>query len=143
MARARGYMLQVKREDALRDISAAVNVVRHAGKVALIGFCWGGTLAWVASRSLPVAAAVGYYVSRIGDNLDAAPKCPMLFHFGARDQHIPLTDVEKARELFPGGEFHIYPADHGFNCDQRASYDAASATLAWQRTQDFLARHLG
>jgi carboxymethylenebutenolidase len=140
---ARGYMLQVKREDALRDISAAVNVVRHAGRVALVGYCWGGTLAWVGARTLPVSAAVGYYVSRIGENLDAVPKCPMILHFGERDAHIPLSDVEKARALFPAGEFHLYPAEHGFNCEARANFDAASATLAWQRTQDFLARYVG
>jgi carboxymethylenebutenolidase len=141
--RARGYMLQVKREDALRDIAAACSVVRHAGKVALVGYCWGGTLAWVGGRQLPVAAAVGYYVSRIGENLDAVPACPMLLHFGERDKNIPLSDVEKARGLFAGGSFYIYPADHGFNCSARASYDEASAKLAWQRSQDFLAQHVG
>jgi carboxymethylenebutenolidase len=143
ITQARGYMLQVKREDALKDISAAVNVVRHAGKVALVGYCWGGTLAWVGARTLPVSAAVGYYVSRIGENLDAVPNCPMIFHFGERDANIPLSDVERARVLFPGGEFHLYPAEHGFNCEARANYDAVSAALAWQRTQDFLARHVG
>jgi carboxymethylenebutenolidase len=141
--RARGYMLQVKREDAFKDIGACINVVRHAGKVAMVGYCWGGTLTWVGARNLPIHAAVGYYVSRIGENLDGEPKCPMILHFGERDANIPLSDVEKARALFPAGEFHIYAADHGFNCDMRASYDAPSAGLAWTRTQDFLARHVG
>jgi carboxymethylenebutenolidase len=139
----RGYMMQIKRQDALTDIGAAINVVRHAGKVALIGYCWGGTLAWIAARTLPVSAAVGYYVSRIGENLDGVPKCPMLLHFGERDANIPLSDVEKARQLYPQGIFHLYPADHGFNCDARDAYDAPSAALAWQRTQDFLAQHVG
>jgi carboxymethylenebutenolidase len=143
LTRARGYMLQVSREDALKDIAACINVVRHAGRVAMVGYCWGGTLAWVGARSLPVHAAIGYYVSRIGEHLDGTPKCPMLFHFGERDANIPLADVEKARALFPLGEFHIYPADHGFNCNARKSYDQPSAELAWQRTQDFLARHVG
>jgi carboxymethylenebutenolidase len=141
--RARGYMMQIKREDALTDISASINVVKHAGRVALVGYCWGGTLAWIGARTLPVSAAVGYYVSRIGENLDGVPKCPMLLHFGERDANIPLSDVAKARALFPQGVFHTYAADHGFNCDARASYDAASAALAWQRTQDFLAQHVG
>ena len=141
--RARGYMMQIKREDALTDISASINVVKHAGRVALVGYCWGGTLAWIGARTLPISAAVGYYVSRIGENLDGVPKCPMLLHFGERDANIPLSDVEKARALFPQGTFHTYPADHGFNCDARASYDAGSAALAWQRTQDFLAQHVG
>lgn len=141
--RARGYMLQVNREDALKDIAAAINVVRHAGRVALIGFCWGGTLAWVGARTLPVRAAVGYYVSRIGENLDAVPAVPMLLHFGERDANIPLADVEKARALFPQGVFHVYPAGHGFNCNMRGSYDAASAQLALQRTLAFLHEQIG
>jgi carboxymethylenebutenolidase len=141
--RARGYMQQVKREDALKDITAAVNVVHHAGRVALIGYCWGGTLAWVGARTLPVRAAVGYYVSRIGENLDGIPAVPMMLHFGERDANIPLADVAKARALFPQGVFHIYPAGHGFNCNQRASYDAASAQLAFERTLAFLHEQIG
>lgn len=143
LQRARGYMLQVKREDALKDIAASVNVVRHAGKVALAGYGWGGMLAWVAARTLPASAAVGYSVSRIGENLDAVPPCPMILHFGARDADLPQADLEQARALFPAGEFHLYPAEQGFDCDARASYDAPSAQLAWQRTLDFLGRHVG
>lgn len=140
--RARGYMLQVKREDALLDIAASINVVKHAGRVALVGFCWGGTLAWVGARSLPVRAAVGYYVSRIGENLDGVPKVPMMLHFGEHDTGIPLADVDKARALFPQGIFHLYPAGHGFNCEMRPSYDAASAALAFKRTLAFLSEQL-
>jgi len=136
--RARGYMLQVRRDDALRDIAAAINVVKHAGRVALIGYCWGGTLAWVGARTLPVQAAVGYYASRIGENLDGVPAVPMMLHFGEHDAGIPLADVEKARALFPQGIFHIYPAGHGFNCNMRPSYDAACAQLAFERTLEFL-----
>jgi carboxymethylenebutenolidase len=140
---ARGYATQVKRQDALTDLAAAINVVRHAGRVAMIGFCWGGTMTWIGARTLPIACAVGYYVSRIGENLDGVPACPMMFHFGERDAHLPLSEVEKARQLFPRGIFHVYPAEHGFNCDARASYDAPSAALAWQRTQEFLAQNVG
>ena len=139
----RGYVTQLKRVDVLADLAASINVVRHAGRVALIGFCWGGTMTWIGARTLPIACAVGYYVSRIGENLDGVPAVPMMFHFGERDIHIPLSDVEKARQLFPRGIFHIYPADHGFNCDERASYDAPSAALAWERTQEFLAQNVG
>ncbi|MFT3906972.1 MAG: dienelactone hydrolase family protein [Steroidobacteraceae bacterium] len=140
---ARGYAMQVKREDALADIAAAVNVVKHAGRVALVGFCWGGQLAWIAARTLPIQAAVAYYASRIGEHLDGVPAVPMLLHFGAQDDSIPLADVEKTRLLFPRGEFHIYPARHGFNCNLRPVYDAPSSALAWQRTQEFLHRQLG
>jgi carboxymethylenebutenolidase len=137
-----GTRKQIKDADALKDIAASVNVVKHAGRVALVGFCWGGTLAWIGARSLPIRAAVGYYVSRIGEHLDAAPAVPMLLHFGERDENIPLADVEKARALYPQGRFFVYPAGHGFSCDARASYDAPSAQLAWQRTLDFLGEQL-
>lgn len=139
----RGYAAQLKRQDVLADLAAAINVVRHAGRVALIGFCWGGTMTWVGARTLPIACAVGYYVSRIGENLDDVPAVPMMLHFGARDSNIPLSDVDKTRQRFPRGIFHIYPADHGFNCDARANYDAPSAMLAWERTQEFLAQNVG
>lgn len=140
--RARGYMLQVRTQDALLDIAAAINVVKHAGRVALIGYCWGGTLAWIGARSLPVRAAVGYYASRIGEHLDGVPAVPMLLHFGEQDAHIPLADVARAQALFPQGVFHLYPAGHGFNCDVRSSYDAACAQQAFQRTLAFLQEQL-
>jgi carboxymethylenebutenolidase len=139
---ARGYMMQVKREDAYKDIAATINIVRHAGRVALVGFGWGGTLAWVGARSLPIRCAVGYYVTRIGENLDAVPRCPMLLHFGENDAQITLSDVEKAQALYPQGIFHLYPAGHGFNCKTRTSYDVASSTLAWQRTLEFLSEQM-
>jgi len=140
---ARGYKLQSDLDKAMLDIAAAVNVVRHAGKVALIGYCWGGMLAWVGAARLPVHAAVGYYASRVWEQLERAPKCPSLWHFGERDAGIPLEQVERVRAAYPAGEYHLYAADHGFNCAARASYDAVSAALAWQRTQEFLTAHIG
>ena len=139
----RGYRLQIPLEKTLLDLSASVNVVRHAGRVAAIGYCWGGSLAYVATSTLPVACAVSYYGGQIAkDHLDKHPKRPVLYHFGEQDPYIPLTDIEKIRAADPGGIFHLYPADHGFNCDERASYDAASAQLARQRTLDFLVAQL-
>ncbi|HTP39056.1 MAG TPA: dienelactone hydrolase family protein [Steroidobacteraceae bacterium] len=140
---AMGYAKQVPAAKALLDVSAAVNVVKHAGKVALAGFCWGGQLAWLGARALPVAAAVAYYPSRIGEHLDGVPACPMLLHFGSEDPSIPLADVARTRALYRQGEFHLYPAGHAFNCDLRDSYRPESAALAWQRTLDFLHQHLG
>jgi carboxymethylenebutenolidase len=141
--RARGYMLQLDEAKTMLDVSAAVNVVRHAGRVALIGYCWGGQVAWLGAGQLPVNAAVGYYASRLWQKLEQLPKRPMLFHFGERDAGIPLEQVEKVRAAYPQGTYHFYPADHGFNCDARSQYDAACAQLAWQRTQDFLREHVG
>ncbi len=138
-----GYRLQVAEPKALLDIGAAVNVVRHAGRVALVGYCWGGQLCWVGAAALKVQAAVGYYTSRVWEKLDRVPTCPLLLHYGERDKNIPLERVEQVRAACPAAQIFIYPADHGFNCSARASYDAPSAALAWERTQEFLRQHIG
>jgi carboxymethylenebutenolidase len=134
----RGYRTQIPREKTLLDLSASINVVKHAGRVAAIGYCWGGTLAYFAACELPVICAVAYYGGQIAANLDKTPKRPVMYHFGEKDQYIPREDVEKIRAHDPNGVFHVYPADHGFNCDERASYDAPSAKLARERTLAFL-----
>jgi carboxymethylenebutenolidase len=138
-----GYRLQIDDAKALLDIGAAANVVRHAGRVALVGFCWGGQLTWIGAGALRVHAAVGYYTSRIWEKLEHLPICPVMLHYGERDKNIPLERIEQVRAVYPQGSYYFYPADHGFNCDARASYDAPSAALAWERTQDFLKQHIG
>jgi carboxymethylenebutenolidase len=138
----RGYMLQIPEEKLLLDMQACINVVRHAGPVAVIGYCWGGSLAHLAACELNVRAAVDYYGTRTVQNLHRKTRAPVLYHFGERDKSIPPEAIEKIRAADPGGEFHIYAADHGFNCEQRASFDAAAAKLARERTLAFLARHL-
>ena len=138
----RGYMLQVPEEKLLLDMRACVNVVRHAGRVAAVGYCWGGSLAYLAACELPLAAAVSYYGTRTLQYLDRKPKAPVLYHFGERDKSIPPEAIEKIRAAHPQGQYFIYPADHGFNCDHRQSFDAPSAKLARERTLAFLARHL-
>ncbi len=138
----RGYRLQIPKEKTLLDLAASVNVVKHAGRVAVIGYCWGGTLAWLSAAALPISCAVSYYGGQIKDHLDKPPKRPVLYHFGDKDPYIPLSDIEKIRAADPGGEFHLYPADHGFNCEERGSYDAASAQLARERTLAFLVTQL-
>jgi carboxymethylenebutenolidase len=138
-----GYRLQVDEAKALLDIGAAANVARHAGRVALVGYCWGGQLTWVGAAALNVQAAVGYYTSRVWEKLDRVPRCPVMLHYGERDKNIPLERIEEVRAVYPQGIYYFYPADHGFNCDARASYDAPSAALAWDRTQEFLKQHIG
>ena len=135
----RGLMLQLDVKQVLLDINACINVVRHAGPVGAVGYCWGGTLAHLVACELPVAAAVAYYGSRIVDNLGKHTHAPVQYHFGARDHSIPPEAIEKIRAADPTGEIHVYPADHGFNCDQRAAFDAPSAKLARDRTLQFLA----
>jgi len=138
----RGYRLQIPKEKTLLDLSACINVVKHSGRVSILGYCWGGTLAYIAACELPVYCAVSYYGGQIKDHLDKSPKRPVMYHFGEKDPHIPLSDVDKIRAADPNGIFHLYPADHGFNCDERATYDAPSATLARQRTLQFLAAQM-
>ena len=137
----RGYMQQLKLEDTLKDLSAALAVVKHSGRVATVGFCWGGAMSYVAACELPIACAVVYYGNAVRF-LDRKPKCPVMYHYGTQDSGIPLSDVEQIKAAHPQGEFHLYEAGHGFNCDQRPSYHAEAAAQARQRTLDFLAARL-
>jgi len=108
-----------------------------------VGFCWGGRMAYVSACELPVACGVAYYGGGIAQELAKTPKCPMLYHFGGKDTHIPQSDIEKIRAADPRGTFYLYPeAEHGFNCDMRGSFNAESAKLARQRTLDFFGQHL-
>ena len=135
----RGYRMQIPLEKTMLDLTASINVVKHAGRVAVIGYCWGGTLAYLAACDLPITCAVSYYGGQIAkDHLAKVPRRPVQYHFGRKDPYIPMNDVESIRATDTTGEFWIYEADHGFNCDERASYDAASAQLARQRTLAFL-----
>lgn len=124
----------------LADMAAAVAALKLP--VGAVGYCWGGSLAWLAALRLPVGVAVGYYGGQIVQFLDEMPKVPVLLHFGDRDAGIPLADVERIRAAHPAVPIHLYPAGHGFNCDQRRDYDAASARLAGERTLAFLALNL-
>jgi carboxymethylenebutenolidase len=137
----RGYMQQLKLEETLKDLSAALAVVKRSGRCATVGYCWGGAMSYVAACELPLACAVVYY-GNATRYLDRKPKCAVQYHFGTQDAGIPLSDVEKIRAADPAGEFHLYEAGHGFNCEQRASYDPQAAALARQRTLGFLAARL-
>jgi carboxymethylenebutenolidase len=132
---------------ALRDVSAAIAEAGKAGPVAVIGYCWGGSLAWRAACELPgLAAAVAYYGGELPGAATAQAACPVLAHFGSRDASIPMDNVaifitaQSAAD--PAVTAYIYDADHGFNCDARPQYDAAAATQAQARTNAFLSPHL-
>jgi carboxymethylenebutenolidase len=141
VARGREIRTAIEWDVTMLDVGAAVTHVAPTGSVAAIGYCWGGSLAWLAASQLPVAAAVGYYGGQITQFLDRSPRCPVLLHFGALDSAIPLDGVAKIGEQYPDVEIHIYDdADHGFNCDARATYHPESAALALERTLAFLAR---
>jgi carboxymethylenebutenolidase len=137
----RGYAQQLNPEQTLKDLAAAVAVVKHAGRVATVGYCFGGAQSYRAACLLPIDCAVVYY-GRVQD-AGTPPRCPVLYHFGSADQSIPPEEVERIEALHPGGTFYVYEgAGHGFNCDLRASYDSAAAELARKRTLQFLEQHL-
>lgn len=130
----------------LQDVQAAIEYAARAGKVGILGFCWGGLLTWRAAATLSgLSAAVPYYGGGMTTSEESAhqPKAPVLAYFGAKDHWIPLDSVEAFKAAHPEVEVHVYEADHGFNCDQRGSYDAAAARLARERTSAFFAQHLG
>jgi carboxymethylenebutenolidase len=144
IARGRELRGKVGDDNALRDIEAAAKALRSAGKVGIVGYCWGGKLAWLAACRLKLDGAVGYYGGQIIDHVGEKPKCPTVLHFGEKDTGIPLADVEKIRARHAGVTIHVYAgAEHGFNCDERASFNAESARVARERTLAFLAKHLG
>jgi carboxymethylenebutenolidase len=128
-------------EQVFADVMAARDRVEEAGKVAVLGYCWGGTIAWRSAAHVEnVAAAVCYYATLIAPYIHDKPACPVLMHFGERD---PLATLEHAGALRAAHgaqvEIQVYPASHGFNCDENSNYDAASAAAALRRTLDFLA----
>jgi len=133
------YMRQLEWPNTLADVEAAIEEARTAGSSAVVGYCWGGTVAHVAASDLGVDAAVSYYGGGVAKMLDKQPRCPILYHFGDQDHSIPMADVEKITKTYPGSVVHVYPgAQHGFNCDERASYSAADARLAFERSIAFL-----
>ena len=144
IARGRAVRERVSLDDALADVEAAAKEVAGAGRIGIVGYCWGGTIAWVAAtRSRTFAAAVGYYGGGVADLAGEQPNCPVQLHFGEQDHAIPLEGVEKVRAAHPELPIYLYPAGHGFNCDQRASHHAESARLARERTLAFLRQHVG
>jgi carboxymethylenebutenolidase len=143
---ARGRALKGKAgiDAALSDVTAARDAVAGAGKVGVVGYCWGGYVAWMAAARLAgFACAIPYYGGGMLEAVGERPKCPVIAHFGERDGNIPVDGVRKFAAAHPESQVLIYPADHGFNCDQRGSYDAPSAMLARERTLAFLRTHVG
>ncbi len=130
---------------AMADIQAAIDHAAQAGKVGLVGYCWGGLLTWRSACTLQgLSAAAPYYGGGMTTPEETArqPRVPVLAHFADDDKWISLDTVHAFAKAQPKVEVHIYPGHHGFNCDQRGSYDAGAASLARQRTLDFFARHL-
>jgi carboxymethylenebutenolidase len=131
---------KLKMEDCLKDVTAALEYVRAAaGKTGIIGYCFGGTVSWLSATRLPVDAAVGYYAGGIGHFAAENPSAPVMLHFGKLDKHIPKEDIDRLQAAHPDVQVFWYDnADHGFNCDQRSSYQPDASRLARERSLNFL-----
>ena len=150
MNRGIGLMQQLDHARTLRDLGATLDQLRKIssnGKAGVTGFCMGGLLTYLSAAHLKPDCASAYYGGGIANFTDLAGQisCPIQFHFGEKDAFIPMQDVDKIRqatEKLPDCEIYVYDADHGFNCDARASYDEAAAKQAWQRTLHLMKTHL-
>ncbi len=139
VAEGRALRVGLEWDDSMLDVAASVAAVSDTGPVAVIGYCYGGSIAWLAAHDLPIAAAVGYYGGQIHGFRTKSPAVPVMLHFGALDNGIPLESVAEVSALYPDVELHVYEeAAHGFNCDARASYHPESASLAGGRTLRFI-----
>lgn len=140
MQRARSFMPKLNPEKSLEDIAAAIEFLRAATgkKVGVIGYCFGGTMAWLSATRLNLAVAVGYYGGNIANYAAETPAAPVMLHFGRQDTHIPAADVEKVQAAHPEVDVYWYDAGHGFNCNARSSYNAPAAQEARARSLSFL-----
>jgi carboxymethylenebutenolidase len=143
---ARGIALKAKTtiDAALLDVAAARDAARTAGNIGIVGYCWGGFVSWMsASRLDGFACAVTYYGGGMLQAINETPKCPVMAHFGERDSGIPIDGVRSFAAAHPEVQVFTYAADHGFNCDQRKSYDATAAKLARERSLSHFRRYVG
>ena len=126
-------------KDALKDLEASISIVSSAGKVGVVGYCWGGSLSWrIGCESSNISASVCYYGGDVPKLRDLKPKCNILTHFGELDIGIPMKDVKIFEEKRSEVLTYTYPADHGFNCNHRRQFDETSAKVALDRTLKFL-----
>ncbi len=144
LAGGRDLVSRLDWTQTLLDLEAAVTALAPAGRVGVVGYCWGGAVAYLAACRSPIAAAVSYYGARIPQFLPEHPLCPVLYHFGARDSMLPPATIDAIRQADPRGTIHVYEdAGHGFNCTDRADYAPEAAALARERTLGFLGTHVG
>jgi len=139
-----GFIQKINLDDTMKDVAAAMQNVAPGGKTAIVGYCWGGTVSWKAACTLGgFACAIVYYGGGVPGLIGLTPRCPVLVHWGESDQSIPVDKAKAFAAAHKSQTHYFYPAGHGFNCDQRGSYDAASAKLARSRSVEFLRKYVG
>ncbi|WP_146909962.1 dienelactone hydrolase family protein [Arenimonas daejeonensis] len=142
VARGREIVEELGFNGALDGVRGAFDFLEAEFKVGIVGYCWGGSVAFYTNTRLGLPA-VSYYGGRTVPLLKDRPKAPLMLHFGEHDPIIPPEDVEKHREALTSAEIHVWPgAGHGFNCDQRADYNADVAAQAMTRTLGFFQKTL-
>jgi len=135
---------QIEWSHAMLDVQSAMAHVKNSGKAGIVGYCWGGSVAWVAAARVPrLSASVCYYGGSIPELVNEKPRCPVMLHFGESDHSIPLEKAKQVEQAHPEATTYYYAAGHGFNCDQRGSFDAEAAKLARERTLAFFRQHVG
>jgi carboxymethylenebutenolidase len=141
---ARNLMQKLDLAHAVADVQAALEYAAEttSKNVGVIGYCYGGTLAWLAATRLRPTAAVGYYGGMIANFAGEEPTCPVMLHFGKQDAHIPAESVDKVKAAHPEIEVYWYDAGHGFNCDARASHSPSASREARARSLAFLKKYL-
>jgi carboxymethylenebutenolidase len=139
------YVTGLGLDKPVQDVEAAIEELKRRGvkKVAVTGYCWGGTISWLAATRLKPDAVSAYYCGGIYATKNEKPQVPLQMHFGDKDMHIPMAHVNELRKLHPDVHIFDYPADHGFHCDERGSYDAAASKQAMARTLEFFGKHVG
>jgi carboxymethylenebutenolidase len=144
IAHARSLIGNLNFDLMMKDIEASVGNLKSVGPIGIVGYCMGGTAAFLAAcRVNALSAAVAYYGGMIGNFADEKPRCPVQMHFGEKDEGIPLSTIEGIKKKQPQAEVYTYPgAPHGFACDERASFRQEAADLAWQRTMAFLTKNM-
>jgi|TARA_B110000240_G_scaffold198025_1_gene255872 carboxymethylenebutenolidase len=135
---------KLQREDALMDLQTTIAAAAMTGPVGVVGYCFGGLLAWLAACQLEqLSCAVSYYGGGVASEMSQTPTVPVMFHFAGEDAHISMADVAVVEKAQPNAPLFVYEADHGFNCNHRASFNEPAAVLALSRTHEFFDAHLG
>ena len=139
-----GAMQASNFDDVMKDVDATRALAAEAGKVGITGWCWGGSVTWLAACRIDgFACASSFYGGRVPDYFQETPRCPLIFNWGETDASIPMEKVRMVEAEHPDIPSYVYPAGHGFVCDDRDSYHEESAALSHKRTMELFAQHIG